>query len=100
MTDCTGKTVEPIAGRDVIIKELTVAELRVVLESRAKYDTLHHELFPDLALTEIPAFSSVSLEDLESFRPSQIEELSEKIKARNRHFFVMLARLQKDNQAA
>jgi hypothetical protein len=93
MSDAAGKSILLLAGKDFIVKELTVAELRSLLDSRAEYELLRHELFEDVYLTDLPSFVNVDLADIEALLPSQIDQLITKVKEMNPRFFSLLARL-------
>lgn len=93
MSDSAGKAIIELDGKSYIAKELTVAELRGLIGTRAEYEVLRCELFEDVYLHELPAFVDASLEVLEQLRPSQLDKLIAKVKEMNPRFFQMLARL-------
>lgn len=94
MSDAAGRSILPLGGKEYIVKELTVAELRSMMDSRQDYDLLRHELFDDLYLTDLPHFVNADLAALEKdLLPSQIDQLIEKVKEMNPRFFKLLARL-------
>ncbi|MDH1055307.1 hypothetical protein [Aquipseudomonas alcaligenes] len=93
MSDAAGKAIVSLGGKDYIVRELSVAQLRSMMDSRAEYELLRHELFADLYLTDLPSFVNADLADIEALLPSQIEVLIAKVKEMNPHFFQLLARL-------
>ncbi|MGQ7957686.1 hypothetical protein ACUTAF_08215 [Pseudomonas sp. SP16.1] len=99
MNNSAGKAITEIDGKDFIVKELTVAQLRSLIGSRTEYEVLRCELYEDVYLHELPAFVDAELEDLEQLRPSQLDVLIAKVKEMNPRFFQMLARLKAPSPA-
>ena len=82
-----------IDGKDVIIKELTVGEIRAWLASvipdpqnPKPIDLLGMTLFADIALSELSLFTGMSTESLDSFRPSELRKLITEITNANSHW--------------
>jgi hypothetical protein len=81
----------PLGERKVLVKELTLAELRAwlaELPARAGSD-LVDDLFADqdLALADLPVFSDFPAEALGDYAPSELAPLVESIREVNAHFF-------------
>ncbi len=92
------KTV-PLMGRDVKVRELTVAEIREwlakaqVSEGDGSPDVVNMLLFKDLSLDELQEFTDVTPEEISGATPSQLEEVKEFCKKVNSHFFVLRTQL-------
>lgn len=99
MTDAVALTAKSIAGKAVVFKELTVAEIRAMSASSRSFDLINESLFEDLALPDIPTFTNLKLADIEALTPSEIQVVIDECKERNPHFFKMLARLNQGNKA-
>ena len=93
MSEMTTSTVHSIAGKDVIFKELSVAEIRALMSREREHDPVGDSLFTDLPLSDLPAFTSLSMDAVEALKPSQIREALKHCKAANPDFFEWLARM-------
>lgn len=80
----------------VLVKELTLEELRAWLAESAKRATLDlvDELFADqdILVSDIPFFSDATAEVLEGLSPSEIAPLVAAIREVNERFFVIWRR--------
>ncbi len=89
----------PALGRDVKVKELTVAEIRQWLaEAQAvgdggSPDVLSMLLFDELSLDELQKFTDLTPDEISDAAPSVLYEVKEFIKKVNSHFFVLRTRL-------
>ena len=103
-TVCTIGTGE--STRDVVVKELTPAILRSVLLSSAlnKPPTTDEDaarsqidawLLEDCRLSDLVAFTDLSLEQVEALPPSQLKIIKQKVKDINPDFFGALERMAK-----
>lgn len=83
-------------GGKVLIKELTLAEIRAWLAESAGRATLDivDEIFgdQDLLLSDIPSFTDLAAERLDGLAPSEIAPLVAGIREVNAHFFVIWQR--------
>lgn len=81
-----------VGGEKVLVKELTLAELRAWLAEAASRLTLDlvDEVFADqdVLVSDIPFFSDLSVEALKGLAPSEIEPLVTMIREVNARFFV------------
>lgn len=88
------KTV-PFLGRDVKVRELTIAEIREwlakaqVSEGEGTPDVVTMLLFNDLSLDEMQEFTDITSEEISGATPSQLEEIKEFCKKVNSHFFAL-----------
>ena len=79
--------------RDVVCRELTVAEIRALFEC-APADQVDAFLLPGISLTELAAMTDLSLEDMAVLPPSQLEKVLADCREVNPNFFGMQARLE------
>ena len=95
MSELTASVVHEVNGKEVIFRELCVAEVRKVFTNESG-DTIGNALFDTLRVCDIPLFTSLTSEDIEQLRPSQLRVVVERCKAQNPDFFEMLARFRSD----
>ncbi|RIX47494.1 MAG: hypothetical protein D3M94_07415 [Rhodocyclales bacterium GT-UBC] len=80
-----------LGDRKVIVRELTVEEIRTWCESAAGRSSFHlvDSLFEDLdiSISDIPSFSDLTAAELEGHGPSEFEPLIAKIREVNPRFF-------------
>lgn len=78
-------------GRKVLVRELTMAELRVWLSEQAGKPSadIVDELFPDddLRISDLPFFCDLSQDDLAGYAPSEIKPIIAAIREVNADFF-------------
>lgn len=90
-----------VAGRTVTIREVTLKDYRawlkdVIDQSKQEEIPLYsvdRDLFEDMALTDLPRFSDLTLEQIDEMRPSELHEVIAAIKEVNPDFFVMRGRM-------
>lgn len=86
-----------IAGQTVLVRELTVAEIRQWLANLkadvAKEDSLSLILFDDVTFGDLRLMTDLTDEQLASATPSELRQVADKIKAVNSHFFAFRGRL-------
>lgn len=91
-----GRTVvKEVEGLKVTCHELTVAELRGVLARKSSDDLLSEGLFRDVALADLHLFTSLTQEQIEAYKPSELSEVISGCREANPDFFDLLARLSK-----
>lgn len=81
-------------GRDVVCRELTVAEIRALFEYPPA-DQVDAFLLPGISLTELAAMTDLPLEDMAALPPSQLEKVLADCREVNSYFFDMQDRLEK-----
>ncbi|MEW6462734.1 MAG: hypothetical protein AB1459_16560 [Pseudomonadota bacterium] len=88
-----GKSVikELSGGRRVCCMELTVGQVRGLLGARPGGDVVDEFLLQDVRLVDLPLFTGLKVEDMESMLPSDLELLVQGCKEANPSFFRMLA---------
>lgn len=80
-------------GQRVCCMELTVGQVRGLLQPRPVSDVLDELLLEDLRLPDLPLFTGLKVEELEQMLPSDLEQLAEGCKEANPSFFRMLAKV-------
>lgn len=93
MTELTNSVVVTIAGYEVIFRELSVAEIRGLMTGESIPDQVGDGLFETIRLSDLPAFTSLTPEIIETLRPSQIGAVIATCKKQNPDFFAWLNRL-------
>jgi len=92
MSDLSSSRVLNLDGREIIVRELTVAGVRQMLLPDASDDVLGAALFGEVRLVDLCLMTSLTAEDIETLRPSQLRQVLEACQELNRDFFAMLAR--------
>jgi hypothetical protein len=114
MSDLVARAVATIGSgetaRDVVIYELTPAQMRQVLigsgwpgegadaEALARYQ-IDQMLFEECTLSDLALFSRLPIAELEGIPPTELRKLLAKAKELNPDFFSALARMQKRQSA-
>jgi len=93
MSELSSSRVLNLDGREVIVRELTVAGVRQMLMPDANDDVVGAALFEEVRLVDWHRITSLSTEDIEALRPSQLRQVLDACREMNRDFFAMLARL-------
>ncbi|WP_278439582.1 hypothetical protein [Pseudomonas oryzihabitans] len=93
MSELSSSRVLNLDGREVIVRELTVAGVRQMLMPDATDDVVGAALFEEVRLVDLQRMTSLSTEDVEALRPSQLRQVLDACREMNRDFFAMLARL-------
>lgn len=86
----SAKSTVELGNLAINVRELSVAEVRtwtVEMESGQAVDPLRAVVFDDCSLDDLARMSDASAEQLEAFRPSDLERVREKAKALNPLFF-------------
>ncbi len=93
MSELSSSRVLNLDGREVIVRELTVSGVRQMLMPDATEDVVGAALFEEVRLVDLQRMTSLSAEDVEVLRPSQLRQVLDACREMNRDFFAMLARL-------
>ncbi|MBG6290793.1 phage tail assembly protein [Pseudomonas nitroreducens] len=95
MTDASGCRPLTIGGRSVTVREMTVAQVRQLMDTITA-DTVGDSLMGGaLRLHDLSVMSSLSAGEIDEMTPTQLQELAQACREVNRHFFEMLERLTK-----
>ncbi|QTS88304.1 hypothetical protein JLK41_09130 [Ectopseudomonas khazarica] len=79
-------------GVRVCCMELTVSQVRGLLQPRPGGDVVDELLLEDLRLPDLPLFTGLKVEELEQMLPSDLEQLVDGCKEANPSFFRLLAK--------
>lgn len=84
-----------VGGADVTVRELTVGEIRALLQGppRVARDGVELLLFQDIFVPELPGFCDVSDAAIDAATPSEIRALWRRIEEVNADFFGLRGRL-------
>lgn len=83
-----------IAGIDVLVREITVGQVRDWLRDLdAQGDAVDVCLFDDISLPDLYRMTSLTREQADVMAPRQLREVVEAARALNADFFAMRARL-------
>ena len=95
------KTIE-VAGVTVIVRELTVAEIRSALKmeesdgkTSANTDAVDMFLFEDISLPDICRMTDLTLEKMAEYKPSELRQAAEACREVNADFFALRGRVLK-----
>lgn len=80
-------------GQRVCCMELTVGQVRGLLQATPGNDLVDELLLEEVRLPDLPLFTGLKLGDLEQMLPSDLEVLVEGCKEANPSFFRMLAKV-------
>lgn len=95
MSDASGCRPIEIGGQHITVREMTVAQVRQLMDT-VTADTLGDSLLGGkLRLHDLAAMSSLTAQQIDQMTPSQLEEVAQACREVNRHFFEMLERLEK-----
>ncbi|WP_305590633.1 hypothetical protein [Pseudomonas sp.] len=100
MNDLGNTEVVAVGGKEVVCRELTVAGLRKVMAESGGTDLANNLLFEELRLSDLPAFTTLTADDVNALRPSEVAAVIAGCKKANPDFFAMLARVRKLQQPA
>lgn len=99
MSDLVHHSVVVIDGREIVVRELCVADVRKLLKP-LDGDLLDAALFEDVRLGDLPLFTNMTSVDVEQMQPSSLRVLVQECKKVNPDFFGMLARLERSRVGA
>lgn len=96
-----GKTVlKKIGGHEVVCRELTVAEVRGLMQQGVSGDLVEDLLFEEVRLGDLLRLTNLTKEQLDEMLPSDLRAVVDGCKEANPDFFAMLARLSKPPKAS
>lgn len=100
-----GEDTIEVAGRTVIVRELTLAELRAHLVRMASAeggwrDALEVYLIEGWDMADVPLFTDLTVEDLAPMRPSEIRKVMGAIERMNPDFFIFRAKARRSQVEA
>lgn len=89
----TSSTVIKVAGHEVVIRELTVNDVRGLIDTDPAFDLVGDTLLEDIRLRDMPVFTNLTEEQIGEMYPSDLKSVQEACKAKNPDFFGMVARV-------
>lgn len=97
MSEIAGRKVVKVADVEFTVKELSVAEVRVMLKGLddQELDVVGDFLLQGVRLRDLQVMTSLTEHQVETFLPSQLEIVVQHCKEMNRTFFAMEDRLSK-----
>ncbi|EOZ3002676.1 TPA: hypothetical protein SL809_000099 [Pseudomonas aeruginosa] len=95
MSTFTASRVVDIDGVELTVRELSVADVRKLMQEVSDQDLVSNALFEDIRLSDLCLMTSVTESQINDLRPSQLAKLLDACKEVNPHFFGMLGRLTK-----
>ncbi|QRY79636.1 hypothetical protein JVX91_00545 [Pseudomonas sp. PDNC002] len=95
MTDASGCRMVPLGSLSVTVREMTVAQVRQLMDTITADEVGDNLLGGVLRLHDLSAMSDLTTKQIDELRPSQLEEVAQACREVNRHFFEMLERLVK-----
>lgn len=99
MSDLVHHSVVVIDGREIVVRELCVADVRKLLKP-LDGDLLDAALFEDVRLGDLSLFTNLTAAEVEQMHPSALRVLVQECKKANPDFFGMLARLERSRVEA
>ncbi|WP_375738075.1 hypothetical protein [Pseudomonas boanensis] len=96
MAEVTNSREIRIGERRVTVRELTVAEVRQWLNDAAgkvSVDTVDAMLFEEISLPDLARMTSLDVESMGDWQPSQLREVIAAAKDLNKDFFAMRERI-------
>lgn len=99
MTDMGKTVVKRIGDLDVVCRELTVGQLRGLLQTATEGDLVADFLFEEARLADLTVLSNLTREQLETLPPSEIRKVVAACAEANPDFFAMMARMARPRPA-
>jgi len=100
MSDIGKSVIKSVGGRKIVCSELSVAQVRQLLQQSQGADLVDEVLLPDVRLPDLPLFTGLTVEEIDQMLPSDLEEVVAGCKEANPTFFRMLALLGKQQLPA
>lgn len=94
MSELSSSRVLNLDGQEIIVRELTVGGVRQMLMAEVGQDVVNLQLFSDVRLEDLLQMTSLTVEQVETMRPSQLAQVIKACKEMNPDFFGMLVRLE------
>ncbi|HJE67589.1 hypothetical protein [Pseudomonas oryzihabitans] len=94
MAELASSRVLNLDGQEIIVRELTVAGVRQMLMAEIGEDVVNLQLFSDVRLEDLVQMTSLTADQIDAMRPSQLEQVIKACKEMNPDFFGMLVRLE------
>lgn len=85
-----------IDTKEVVVKELTVAEIRswlAEMSAMSEMDAISASLIEGVDFGLLGVMTDIAKPEIENMTPSQLQQVADACKERNRHFFTLWARI-------
>jgi hypothetical protein len=92
MTELGKVVARRIGGIEVVCRELTVGQLRGMLQADIEGDLISDYLFEEARLVDLLQLTNLSREQIDCLPPSELRHVVEACREANPDFFGMLAR--------
>lgn len=99
MNDLTHNKVVVVGGMEVIVRELTVAGVRNLMQSDGSESMFDMTFFDEVSLSGLKAFTSLTDEQISNAYPSALKVVIDACKEMNPDFFTWLARVLESQKA-
>lgn len=99
MNDLTHNKVVVIDGMEVIVRELTVAGVRNLMQPDGNESMLDATFFDEVSLSGLKAFTSLTDEQISNAYPSALKVVIDACKEMNPDFFTWMARVSGSQKA-
>ncbi|MDF5949600.1 hypothetical protein P4129_30290 [Pseudomonas aeruginosa] len=86
MSTFTASRVVDIDGVELTVRELSVADVRKLMQEVSDQDLVSNALFEDIRLSDLCLMTSVTESQINDLRPSQLAKLRDACKEVNPHF--------------
>lgn len=100
MSDMGRTVTKTVGGKEVICREVTVAVARKILQAGQPASLIDAAIFEEVQLQDLPILTSLTAEEIDGMRPSELRIVVDGCKEANPDFFAMLARVSKAQKAA
>lgn len=94
MPEISHNKVLVVGGKEVVIRELTVAGVRNLMASNEDSSLFDDTFFEDVRIADLRAFTSLTSDDIEALHPSTIRLIINACKELNPDFFTWMARME------
>ncbi|WP_165677466.1 hypothetical protein [Metapseudomonas otitidis] len=99
MSNIGKAVIKKVADREVVCRELTVSQVRGLMQTIGSGDLISDGLFKELRLGDLTVFTSLKAEEIEEMFPSDLAVVVQGCKEANPDFFGLLARQMKHTDA-
>ena len=93
MSEMGKVVVRRVGGIDVVCRELTVGQVRGIMQTDVEGDLVTDCLFSEVRLHDLELLCGLTREQIDALRPSELRVVVEACKEANPDFFAMLARV-------
>lgn len=99
MSNIGKSVIKKVGEREVICRELTVSQVRGLMQTIGSGDLISDGLFEELRLVDLTTFTSLTADEIEAMFPSDLAVVVQGCKEANPDFFGLLTRQLKHTDA-